>query len=161
MLFPCIFALIAVVGTPRRIHVAFNICLFPPLFFFGGLYYTDVASTLFVLVFYYHFFAIHSGAGPSPLDSAASVALAVWSLFFRQTNIFWVGVFPLGILLVNALGRREVISKDRKGRVDLQSDIRLAIHRSWSEDVIYDAQLRGEDIEGVIDQEAKISDSVL
>lgn len=136
------------VGTPRRIHIAFNVCLFPPLFFFGGLYYTDVASTLFVLVFYYHFFTIHSTGDPTLLDCIISVGLAVWSLFFRQTNIFWVGVFPLGILLLNTLGERKIVSKDKKSRLDFLGDLRLAVQRSWSENVIYDARLRGGDMEG-------------
>src|SRR4051812_7721932 len=33
-------------------HTALNIALFPPLFFFSALYYTDVISTLVVLLSY-------------------------------------------------------------------------------------------------------------
>ncbi|GAB7348223.1 hypothetical protein MBLNU459_g6220t1 [Dothideomycetes sp. NU459] len=141
LLFPCIFALIALVGISRHAHVALNVCLFPPLFFFGALYYTDVASSLFVLIFYYHFLAIHSDTGPTLLESATSISLAVWSLLFRQTNIFWVGVFPLGILLVNKLGHRQVTSPVRKDHVEFQRDFHDVIQKSWANSIIYDAQL--------------------
>ena len=65
-------------------HTALNICLFPPLFFFNGLYYTDVASALFTLWAFSSFlrgrvirFVIHG----------------LLALSFRQTNIFWVSVY--------------------------------------------------------------------
>lgn len=72
-------------------HAAFNICVFPPLFFFYGLYYTDVISAISVLVTYRFYL---KGANKS------LVIAGIASLFFRQTNIFWVSVF-LGGLEIN------------------------------------------------------------
>lgn len=75
-------------------HAAFNICVFPPLFFFYGLYYTDVISAISVLVAYrFHL----KSANKSLLVSGIA------SLFFRQTNIFWVSVFLGGLEVIRSL----------------------------------------------------------
>lgn len=78
------------------VHRAVNIALFPPLFFFSGLYYTDVGSTAFVLLTYYLFLA-----GGHKGSSILFLPIAVASLFFRQTNIFWMAVFPAAQSLFN------------------------------------------------------------
>lgn len=77
-------------------HAAFNICLFPPLFFFYGLYYTDVVSALLVLITYrFHL-----------QQANKSLVLAGFaSLLFRQTNIFWVAIFLGGIEINRSLAR--------------------------------------------------------
>ncbi|KAF1983069.1 glycosyltransferase family 59 protein [Aulographum hederae CBS 113979] len=83
-------------------HTALNVSLFPPLFFFSGLYYTDVASTFFVLLSYHLF--LSSGEHSSNLSSSAvTVVAGVVALLFRQTNIFWVAIFPLGLSIVKVL----------------------------------------------------------
>ena len=82
-------------------HTVFNICLFPPLFFFYGLYYTDVWSALLVLTTY----RLHLR------QSRKSVVLAgLASLLLRQTNIFWVAVFLGGLQAIRRLkrGRRGI-----------------------------------------------------
>jgi alpha-1,2-glucosyltransferase len=79
-------------------HSAINICLFPPLFFFSGLYYTDIASTLIVLLSLRTQLASQEFNWPL---AVLQLLFACSSLFFRQTNIFWVGVFPIGITLLN------------------------------------------------------------
>lgn len=79
-------------GSGNAAHAAFNICLFPPLFFFSGLYYTDVLSTLVVILAYYVF--LRRGPNSSSiLSGVATFFLGIVGLFMRQTNIFWVGIF--------------------------------------------------------------------
>lgn len=65
-----------------------NIFLFPPLFFFYGLYYTDVISALLVLATY----RFHLKKQKFHL-----VLAGLASLLFRQTNIFWIFVFLGGL----------------------------------------------------------------
>ena len=68
------------------------IAQFPLLYFFAFLYYTDVGSTLFVLVTYY----------ASLRSSHATAALAgIIAILFRQTNIVWLGFCCLVAVLGN------------------------------------------------------------
>ena len=77
-------------------HAVFNICLFPPLFFFYGLYYTDVVSALFVLMTYrFHL----------QQANKSIVLLGLASLLCRQTNIFWVAIFLGGLQVIRSLAR--------------------------------------------------------
>jgi hypothetical protein len=85
------------------VHSALNISLFPPLFFFSSLYYTDVISTLFVLVTYNLFLKFNEKGSGALWAGFILVPCGVLALCFRQTNIFWVAVFPAGLALVNAL----------------------------------------------------------
>ncbi|OBT83229.1 hypothetical protein VE02_08221 [Pseudogymnoascus sp. 03VT05] len=81
-------------------HEALNMCLFPPLFFFSGLYYTDVLSTLVVVVAY---FAFQRGAGGTSTGGGLlAYGLGIVGLVMRQTNVFWVGVFLAGMEWVRA-----------------------------------------------------------
>ncbi|KAJ4388262.1 glucosyltransferase [Neurospora sp. IMI 360204] len=80
-------------------HTAINIALFPVIFFFSGLYYTDVASTLVVLAAYRNHLnrvASHSEK-PGFLNGLWTVVLGVAALFMRQTNVFWVVVYMGGL----------------------------------------------------------------
>ncbi|KAK6501871.1 glucosyltransferase [Arthrobotrys musiformis] len=61
-------------------QTAMNVALFPLLYFFNNLFYTDVWSTVFVLLAYRSYLLY------SPWKSAGWSLL---SLFFRQTNILW------------------------------------------------------------------------
>lgn len=85
-------------------HTAINICLFPPLFFFSGLYYTDIASLLFVLLTY-HATILYL---QSKSNSFGLVALQLFygagALILRQTNVFWVGIFPIGLAALRIAG---------------------------------------------------------
>ena len=90
-----------------------NVCLFPPIFFFSGLYYTDLAAMLIVLYVYARDLQRHShaaqagpGANLRKLFSRQTFPLLVFglmSLSFRQTNIFWVAVFLGGLRVVRTL----------------------------------------------------------
>ena len=76
-------------------HAAINICLFPPLFFFYGLYYTDVLSAVSVLLVYKCFLVER--------HSAVIIAAGLFSLLFRQTNVLWVVVFLGGLAFCRAI----------------------------------------------------------
>ncbi|KFY85631.1 hypothetical protein V500_08236 [Pseudogymnoascus sp. VKM F-4518 (FW-2643)] len=92
----------SLIGGARRVdrawevaQEALNVCLFPPLFFFSGLYYTDVLSTLVIVVAY---FAFQRGAGGASVGGGlVAYGLGVVGLVMRQTNVFWVGVFLAGM----------------------------------------------------------------
>ena len=106
------------------IHTTINIYLFPPLFFFYGLYYTDVLSALSVLYAYrcylarQHIWVLFAG---------------LLSLIFRQTNIFWVSVF---------LGGLELCRTIPKGRPEIEfpshPDFFDVIEGSWEHVSAYD-----------------------
>ncbi|KAF5868694.1 putative alpha- glucosyltransferase alg10 protein [Botrytis fragariae] len=87
------------------LHTAANIALFPPLFFFSGLYYTDVLSTCVVLYLYKQFLEqveskkIHK----SWRDGAWFYLCGVLALCMRQTNIFWAAVFLGGMEAVRTM----------------------------------------------------------
>lgn len=136
-------------ANPQQVHIAFNLCLFPPLFFFSGLYYTDVASTLFVLLFFKHFFNTHSRGMPSLLQSLVSILLGLLSLSFRQTNIFWVAVFPAGFAVIGAIAERREQARAVLGRsATVQASLRSVVAKAWQDGVLYDPQIRGAWIEG-------------
>ncbi|KAI4717209.1 hypothetical protein E4T48_06586 [Aureobasidium sp. EXF-10727] len=119
---------------PQQIHSALNICLFPPLFFFCALYYTDVASTLSVLLFTRHLIENNS-RGPSAFFQACiSIILAIVSLSFRQTNIFWVGVFPIVLLALGALHDDVVSERPHDGK--------SVVLQAWNDATFYDPQMR-------------------
>ncbi|KAK6828399.1 Dol-P-Glc:Glc(2)Man(9)GlcNAc(2)-PP-Dol alpha-1-2-glucosyltransferase [Apiospora arundinis] len=86
------------------LHSGLNIALFPVLFFFSGLFYTDVLSTCIVLAAYCNHTSRISGTGPpSFLNDVYTIALGVVALFMRQTNVFWVVVYMGGLEAVAAL----------------------------------------------------------
>lgn len=173
------------------LHTALNIALFPPLFFFSALYYTDVASTAFTFAFINLYFrrsrvtsaeiyiAILVNAfveafvtrgngvlatlvifavgqlGPavntpdpgtstsnssknSPKSSGLSdsgwpdlilVGYGVLALCLRQTNVFWVTVFPAGLSLASHLQ----VQKEGNGDSLLE-----VLGSSWKDQTIYD-----------------------
>ncbi|KAF1350865.1 alpha-2-glucosyltransferase Alg10 [Delphinella strobiligena] len=129
---------------PQQIHTAFNICLFPPLFFFCSLYYTDVGSTLFVLLFLKHFYDSHSQGAPTIFQSLVSVLLGLIALTFRQTNIFWVGVFPIGFLVIGGVAEKRIASRngiDRNYTLSIQ--LQALVEKSWRNGLLYDPSIQG------------------
>lgn len=82
---------------------AANIWLFPPLFFFSGLYYTDVQSALWVLLSFQAYLRYEKDGFQSFSEAISLIRFGLISLFFRQTNIFWVAVFPAGLGVVSSL----------------------------------------------------------
>lgn len=90
-------------ATFYAIHTAFNIALFPVIFFFSGLYYTDVVSTLAVLAAYQNHLLRLNEETPGFLSGVKMVALGVVALFMRQTNVFWVVVYMGATEAVHAI----------------------------------------------------------
>ncbi|EZG17793.1 hypothetical protein H107_03617 [Trichophyton rubrum CBS 202.88] len=118
---------------------ALNICLFPPLFFFSGLYYTDLAALLVVLeacnvdLERSSFVDGHGAVKGSlrmTLKYLSLVVLGLAALVFRQTNIFWVAVFLGGLQVVNTLRSRSTECRC--------SDIQRIARGSWELKQLYD-----------------------
>ncbi|KAL4979929.1 Dol-P-Glc:Glc(2)Man(9)GlcNAc(2)-PP-Dol alpha-1,2-glucosyltransferase [Aspergillus desertorum] len=85
-------------------HTVLNICLFPPLFFFSGMYYTDVLALL-VVIEAYNWDLSRGRPNAAALETGVFLVLGVVALLFRQTNIFWVSVFFGGLQVVRRLRR--------------------------------------------------------
>jgi alpha-1,2-glucosyltransferase len=113
-------------------HSALNISLFPPLFFFSAFYYTDVISTLLVLLCY-STFTKKAQSTWSTWDGVMFLLVGLLALLFRQTNIFWIAVFPSGLAVINALKKvGPTPSMPRK------SSILDMLQQSWRHGTIYD-----------------------
>jgi len=126
--------------TPfSTVLTAFNIASFPPLFFFGALYYTDVMSTAAILISYQAFLRTNSKRERSIVDDIVAVFSGIVALSFRQTNIFWVAVFPAGLTAVKVLQENGRMSDTayRQGYISV-------LRESWSHSVICDLPLRDE-----------------
>jgi hypothetical protein len=91
------------------VHTAVNMCLFPPIFFFSGLYYTDVLSTFIVIKAYEHFLQGENRPSGSVYRGFLTLLVGVMALLMRQTNIFWVAVFMGGLELPRSFHRVRVI----------------------------------------------------
>lgn len=108
LLYVLLVALYAWAAVSRReineqsvLQREFSIICFPLLFFFSGLYYTDVFSTLAVIVTYTFWLAGNAAEGPTKaLCKLLHFVFGLISLASRQTNIFWVGVFLGGLQVV-------------------------------------------------------------
>ncbi|KAK4099202.1 glycosyltransferase family 59 protein [Parathielavia hyrcaniae] len=84
-------------------HTGLNIALFPVIFFFSALYYTDVVSTLVVLVAYRNHLQRLGPQQPGVANDLWTVILGLHALFMRQTNVFWVVVYMGGSEVVHVL----------------------------------------------------------
>ncbi|KAI1382652.1 glycosyltransferase family 59 protein [Hypoxylon trugodes] len=89
--------------SPYAIWTGINVALFPVLFFFSGLYYTDVISTLVVLLAYTNHQSRVGPNKPSLLNDVYSISLGLLTLCMRQTNIFWVVVYMGGLEAVHSI----------------------------------------------------------
>jgi alpha-1,2-glucosyltransferase len=125
-------------------HVAANIGLFPPLFFFSALYYTDLVSTAVVLL---HYHLLLRSLRKGFIDGVTGVLLVILglvALLFRQTNIFWVAVFPAGLSVLNYF---DTSKQNQSGARSLTYT--NIMQRSWEKSElfsmpIYEASLEGE-----------------
>ncbi|KAI9877284.1 MAG: hypothetical protein M1830_004324 [Pleopsidium flavum] len=148
-------------GLPLPIitHTAWNICFFPPLFFFSALYYTDVLSASCVLQAYIAYLqrgqtvnvppkAQHHDDDRSSLQAypkKVSYAWRLWSsdialwgfglsaLLFRQTNIFWVAIFLAGLEIIRTVKRNHTTSLNGDS-----TSFAGIIGGSWHRGTIYD-----------------------
>jgi alpha-1,2-glucosyltransferase len=83
-------------------HTAINVTLFPVLFFFSALYYTDILSTLATLGCYSSHLDRLAG-GRSLKTDIRTFLLGVVAIAMRQTNVFWIVVYMGGSEAVNAI----------------------------------------------------------
>ena len=109
------------------------VCFFPPLFFFSGLFYTDILSILLVLAAT----ASHYRQGP--------VMASVWSLLsltVRQTNVFWTGVYLAGLETVQG-PTSEKMDPSKKS-----ASLFGIIQSIWSSGKLFDEDVQDAFIEG-------------
>ncbi|KAI9783507.1 MAG: glucosyltransferase [Geoglossum umbratile] len=117
------------------VHTALNVALFPPLFFFSTLYYTDPWSVFWVLLA--HPVLCSSGASRwrALLGNSILFATGILALLFRQTNIFWVTVFYGGLNIVQRLESMSTQPAAMNAKVLTFQDVAT---RSWKSGYIYD-----------------------
>jgi alpha-1,2-glucosyltransferase len=123
-------------------HTALNVTLFPPLFFFAALFYTDIMSTLVVLLSYGALLQKKTIIGTF-LGNITAVIMGIIALMFRQTNIFWVAIFPAGLAVIDALKRSAHPSKS-VGEKTFGS----IVQRSWHNGTVYDCSVKDAFLEG-------------
>ncbi|KAL0930600.1 alpha- glucosyltransferase alg10 [Colletotrichum truncatum] len=134
------------------IHLGWNIALFPVLFFFSGLYYTDVVSTLSVLVAYYHHLHRVREEWSSFSSNLVTILLGVVTLFMRQTNVFWVVVYMGGLEAVSAVKSLRPKPVDRPGFNNVSECVKYyawryslgdihdpPLNTAWPDDLIFSA----------------------
>ncbi|KAI9732586.1 MAG: glucosyltransferase [Cirrosporium novae-zelandiae] len=101
-------------------HTILNICLFPPIFFFSALYYTDILSACSVLYSYVFFLKYPYGRSKGHSLRIGTICLSgLWSLWFRQTNIFWVAIFSAGLEVLRTLREEENVHNPEVGTASL------------------------------------------
>lgn len=130
------------------VHTGVNTALFPLLFFFSGLYYTDVFSSLVVLAaFWNHLARVGTRPPAHPWRSdVLVVVLGVASLCMRQTNVFWVVVFLGGLEAVHAV-RSMRPPATSPGQFDRQTMVKFYIWR-YSKGEVHDPPLDKAGFEG-------------
>ncbi|KAJ4390146.1 glucosyltransferase [Gnomoniopsis smithogilvyi] len=130
------------------VHTGVNIALFPLLFFFSGLYYTDVFSTLAVLVAFWNHLERVGLEAKGWKSDALVIVLGIGSLFMRQTNVFWVGLFMGGLEAVHIVkGMRP--PPTRPGQFNRQTLIRFYLSR-YSHGDVHDPPLNEAGLEDVL-----------
>lgn len=132
------------------IHTAVNVALFPLLFFFSGLYYTDVFSTLVVLLAFWNHLEREGQATATGTHSwrsdAVVILLGVACLFMRQTNVFWVVVFLGGLEAVHAV-RSLRPPPTSPGEFDPKTMVKFYLWR-YSQGEVHDPPLNEAGLEG-------------
>lgn len=131
----------------HAIHTGMNIGLFPLLFFFSALYYTDVFSTLIVLFAFQNHLERVGPKGTPWRNDFFVVFLGVASLFMRQTNVFWVVVFLGGLEAVEAAKAVPAVRPQPPSEGDLVANIKYFAWRSSLGD-IHDPALNQASLDG-------------
>lgn len=130
------------------LHSGINIALFPLLFFFSGLYYTDVFSSLVVLLAFWNHLNRMSNESKtvSQRSNLLVILLGVASLFMRQTNVFWVVVFMGGLEAVYAVKSTQP-PRTEPGQFDRQTMFKYLLSR-YSQGDVHDPPLDKAGLEG-------------
>ncbi|OKO96420.1 Dol-P-Glc:Glc(2)Man(9)GlcNAc(2)-PP-Dol alpha-1,2-glucosyltransferase [Penicillium subrubescens] len=121
-------------------HTVLNICLFPPLFFFSGLYYTDILALLAVVEAYNWDLKRASGDGYIFFSTLGFLVFGLAALVCRQTNIFWVSVF---------LGGLQIVRKIQKSAKVCESSDFTAIVKGGLQNEIYDPLVSEASLQGM------------
>ncbi|KAH7391557.1 alpha-1,2 glucosyltransferase-like protein alg10 [Cadophora sp. MPI-SDFR-AT-0126] len=128
--------------SPDELHTALNIALFPLLFFFSGLFYTDVLSTCVVLRMY-RLFLERRGAYENSAEGLIWLYLTgILSLWMRQTNIFWVAVFMGGLEVVRTIETNQTPNPVSDSAPYRWKDICLFYFKRYSRGQIHDVSLK-------------------
>jgi alpha-1,2-glucosyltransferase len=132
------------------LHTGFNIALFPLLFFFSGLYYTDVLSTCVVLAMYRLFLErkgarANSGTGLIRLYPVGLIALAM-----RQTNIFWVTAFMGALELVRTIKANKIDFTSGQPTPRTWKGIAIEKFEQYSHGNIHDIALKDAGVTGML-----------
>ena len=114
---------------------AFNMMTFPPLFFFSALFYTDVASTFLVYLYFQLFLNRLMVNEENVRKEVIQVGLGIASLLFRQTNVFWVAVFPAGLAIIQGT---KACSPDRTSTLKGPQSFAQVVQLAWKESIVYD-----------------------
>lgn len=122
------------------IHTAVNIALFPLLFFFSGLYYTDVISTAVVLGAFLNHLKRVGRDRSSWTNDLMTIFFGVAALFMRQTNVFWIVVWMGGLEAVHAIKTLRPERVDRPFMPTLTAQLKFSYWR-YSVGDVHDAPL--------------------
>lgn len=122
------------------LHTALNIALFPLLFFFSGLYYTDVLSTAVVAAAFFNCLVRMRRHRSSVWSDTLTFIIGILAILMRQTNVFWIVVYMGGLEAVHAIKCLKPTSVEQPHDIALLSRLRFNI-REWSAGAIYDPPL--------------------
>ncbi|XMA16201.1 hypothetical protein WAI453_008992 [Rhynchosporium graminicola] len=128
--------------TLDEIHTALNIALFPLLFFFSGLFYTDVLSTCIVLRVY-RLYLERKGAYQNTSQGLIWLyPTGIVALWMRQTNIFWVSVFLGALELVRTIDASRIPEHSPGSMPYAWKDICVFYFNKYSRGDIHDVSLK-------------------
>lgn len=123
-------------------HTVLNICLFPPLFFFSSLYYTDILALLVVVEAYNWDLKRSAEKGYAVLQTLVFVFVGLAALVCRQTNIFWVSVFLGGLQVVRKI-RQSSKTCEESGLSDI---VARGLQNEVYDPLVSEASLTGKSI---------------
>jgi alpha-1,2-glucosyltransferase len=136
--------------SANAIHTAINIALFPLLFFFSGLFYTDVLSTCVVLRMY-RLFLERKGAYTNTAESLIWMyPTGIVALTMRQTNIFWVAVFLGGLEAVRTIKRNPTAASDIPPTPHTWQQIIISKFNQYRHGEIHDLPLEAAGVHGIL-----------
>jgi alpha-1,2-glucosyltransferase len=115
------------------------------LFFFSGLYYTDVQSAFWVVLAYQSYLRYQRHGFASWSDAFSQIKFGIIALFFRQTNIFWVAVLPAGLALIASV--HALPNNPKVTNAPRQSWLTICA-QSWNDSMMYDLPVYEARIEG-------------
>jgi alpha-1,2-glucosyltransferase len=135
--------------SPDELHTALNIALFPLLFFFSGLFYTDVLSTCVVLRVY-RLFLERRGAYQNSSEGLFWLYLTgIVALWMRQTNIFWVAVFMGALEVVRTIDTNQTPNPVPEDMPYGWKNICVFYFKRYSRGQIHDVPLKDAGVHGM------------